>query len=265
MIEDPALLAAGYALGTLTPEELAAYRAYLSSSPEALSEAEELASAARALALDAPPVAPPPALKSAIMAKIATTPQLPAAPPVASPDSAGVREQTGPRKGRSAGVAETRASLRWFRGPVRAIAAVAAAALIFVCGTLVGVRLQNGDGALQQQAAALAQLNQAADTQRASAQVSGGGTATLVFSPSLGKSALLVDRLDPLPSGKTYELWYIGDKGAEPAGTMQAASRGTTWRVLHGTFRPGDTVGVTVEPEGGSKHPTTKPIVAITS
>ena len=36
-------------------------------------------------------------------------------------------------------------------------------------------------------------------------------------------------------------------------------------RVLDGDMKAGDTVGVTVEPSGGSKTPTTTPIVAIAS
>jgi len=285
MTDDPSLLAAGYALGTLTPEELSAYRAYLSSSAEARAEADDLAAVTDALAHDTPPVTPPPALKAALMAKIAVTPQLPAdaaagrtAPPAAaSPDPsprvsratvrplAPVTAETaslasGPKAARSS----TKARVRWFRGPGAIAVAAAAAVLLFVGGTLFGVGLGRGDAG-QQQAAALVQLNQAPDTQRASAPVSGGGTATLVYSSALGKSALLVDNLQTLPAGKTYELWYIGSKGATPAGTMQASGSGTTWRILKGRFTPGDTVGVTVEPAGGSKQPTTKPVIAIKS
>lgn len=287
MTDDPALLAAGYALGTLTPEELAAYRAYLSSSAEARAEADDLAAVTDALAHEAPPVTPPPALKAALMAKIAATPQLPTADAVTDPAGAlgeervrpleRVRPQervrppapggaesapvaSAPTKGR----AGAKARVRWFRAPGAIAAAAAAAVLLFVGGTLFGVGLAGGDAG-QQQARALVQLNQAPDTQRASAPVSGGGTATLVYSSTLGKSALLVRNLDRLPAGKTYELWYIDSSGATPAGTMEAVGSGTTWRVLEGRFTPGDTVGVTVEPAGGSKQPTTKPLVAIKS
>lgn len=279
MIDDPALLAAGYALGTLTPDELAAYREYLSSSAEARAEADEFAAVTDALAHEAPPVTPPPALKSALMAKIAATPQVPVPGAVPAPESeaapaapavplapaepvapAGPAASAAPM-----GRAEAKARRRWLRGPASVVAAAAAAVLIFVGGTFVGAGLGGGNDAVQQQASALAQLNQAPDTQRTSAPVAGGGTATLVYSSSLGKSALLVDDLDTLPSGKTYELWYIGGKGATPAGTMEAAGSGTTWRILKGRFKPGLTVGVTVEPEGGSKQPTTKPLVAIKS
>jgi hypothetical protein len=279
MTEDPALLAAGYALGTLTPDELVAYREYLSSSAEGRAEAHEFAAVTDALAHEAAPVTPPPALKSTLMAKIAATPQLPApaadpvpeseaapaAPPAAAPVPRAAPVASEGARAPIVGPAEARARSRWFHRPAAIVASAAAAALIFVGGTFVGVGFGAGNDAVEQQASALAQLNQAPDTQRTSAPVAGGGTATLVFSRSLGKSALLVDDLDTLPSGKTYELWYIGSKGATPAGTMQAAGSGTTWRILKGRFTPGLTVGVTVEPEGGSKQPTTKPLVAIKS
>jgi len=68
--------------------------------------------------------------------------------------------------------------------------------------------------------------------------------------------------LPDLDSDQTYELWYIDEAGAAPAGTFDV--RGPeTWRVLDGTFSPGVVVGITVEPAGGSPQPTTEPIVAI--
>ena len=62
-----------------------------------------------------------------------------------------------------------------------------------------------------------------------------------------------------------YELWYIGESGARPAGTFSVSESGATWRVLDGDMVAGDMVGVTVEPRGGSEQPTTDPIVAIES
>jgi hypothetical protein len=50
-----------------------------------------------------------------------------------------------------------------------------------------------------------------------------------------------------------------------PAGTMEVGHLGSTTRVLQGTMDVGDTVAVTLEPLGGSKQPTTAPIVSIVS
>ena len=111
------------------------------------------------------------------------------------------------------------------------------------------------------QTVALAEINAASDVQRAKVSMD-DATATLVWSGELGKSALLVDGLGSLPSDKVYELWYIGEGGPVSAGTFSAAN-GTTWRVLDGAMSAGDKVGVTVEPQGGSKQPTTDPIMVI--
>jgi anti-sigma-K factor RskA len=109
----------------------------------------------------------------------------------------------------------------------------------------------------------LAAIYSAPDSQRAETSVASGGKATLVWSLALGKSALIVKGLDKLPSDKAYELWYINSKGeATRAGLLTGSD---TWHVLDGKMTKGDTVGVTVEPSGGSHSPTTKPIVAIAS
>jgi anti-sigma-K factor RskA len=75
-----------------------------------------------------------------------------------------------------------------------------------------------------------------------------GGTVRIFASPSAP------------PSGKTYEAWVISPAGtALPAGTFSSASTGFTL-TQHG--HTGDTIAVTVEPAGGTKQPTTKPIAA---
>jgi anti-sigma-K factor RskA len=112
----------------------------------------------------------------------------------------------------------------------------------------------------------LAEINKAGDAQHAVSDVTGGGTATLVWSNELLAAALIVDGVDPLPGDKVYELWYIGDAtGPRPAGTFTVDDDGTVWSVLDGDMQAGDAVAVTVEPRGGSKKPTGVPVVAIQS
>lgn len=221
----------GYDLGAETPEE-----------------ARQFEEVAAELGLAADPVTPPASLKADLFAKLASTPQL---PPV---------DAQAPLT-----PAETKARSRWFSRPITIAAAAAAAVVLFLGGTFLGSSLAGNNSFQQQQASALAQINAAPDAQRATADVSGGGTATLVWSGKLGKSALVANDLPALPSDKTYELWYIRGGEATPAGTMKPADTGSTWRVLTGTMQAGDTVGVTVEPRGGSDQPTTSPIVAISS
>ena len=229
-------------------------------------EARDFEEVAARLGLAAEPVTPPPALKADLFARLASTPQL---PPADAPT--GARDASAPSAPSPAtplttpGPAEAAARRRWFSRPLAIVAAAAAAIVLFVGGAFVGSALSGSDSFPQQQASALASINAAPDAQRATATVSGGGTATLVWSGHLGKSALVATDLPRLPDGKTYELWYMRDGKAIPAGTLSPADSGSTWRVLSGSMSAGDAVGVTVEPKGGSSKPTSAPIVAINS
>ena len=62
------------------------------------------------------------------------------------------------------------------------------------------------------------------------------------------------------PAGRTFQLWFIGQEGPRPAGLLQPAGEDRFWVKAEG-IRPGDVVGVTVEPEGGSQQPTSEPVL----
>jgi hypothetical protein len=255
-------------------------------------EAAELSDTAVALGLATAPVQPSAALKANLMAQLASTPQLPPLPrptertgadeahraltnDASAPDADATEILSGtggpgtPPTGASAaplsgGPAEERARLRWFQRPAVIATSAAAAVGLFFGGLVVGQMLDTNNFE-QEQATALANINAAPDAQRASTVTSEGQPATLVWSGELGLSALLIEDLPPLPEGKDYQLWYMNEGGAFSAGTFDSSGDGTVWRVLEGTMKAGDQVGVTVEPEGGSDEPTTDPIVAIQS
>jgi hypothetical protein len=66
---------------------------------------------------------------------------------------------------------------------------------------------------------------------------------------------LIGSNLTPAPSGKTYQMWWIGNSGRPvPAGLFQARPDGTMWHVDH---QPNDatSLAVTLEPEGGASAP----------
>lgn len=274
--ENPGEMSGAYALHALNPDEAAGYETHLAASEQARIEAAELSDTAVALGLATAPVQPSAALKASLMARLASTPQL---PPLEAPaDAPAVRAATDaaptpaeasagpvtPLAAPSRGSATERARQRWFRGPVGLLAAAAAAVALFVGGAFVGQTF-NTDQFQQQQAAGLAQINSAPDSKRASTTTADGHQATLVWSAERRLSALLVDDLPALPSDKDYQLWYIGGKGPVSAGTFDSSGTGTVWRVLDGSMTVGDLIGVTVEPKGGSTQPTTDPIVAIQS
>ncbi|GAA0997966.1 anti-sigma factor [Subtercola frigoramans] len=270
------LLSGAYALDALSLEEKAVFETALAESPELALEADELAATAALLALSAVPVQPPASLKASVMAQLATTPQdsrqessirhgatpdtsVAAISAIAGHPAAGLSTTESP--------AALKARSRWFTRPAGILVAAAAAVALFVGGGFVGTALtQSGSNSSQDaSASALAELYAASDVQSAHSTIEGGGEATVMWSSRLAKSAVIAQGLASLPSSKTYEAWYINGSTVTPAGTFTPGGDNTTWHVLSGKMAPGDTVGVTVEPAGGSQAPTTTPIISVSS
>jgi anti-sigma-K factor RskA len=140
----------------------------------------------------------------------------------------------------------------------------ASVALIVGLGFTVRAGIQ-----AQHDMATASQINEiqaSEDYRRTTVEIDGGGTATLVWSHRMKRSALIVDGLGMLPAGSTYELWYIDSAGAAtPAGMFDMDADGGHSVVLSGDMDAGDTVGVTVEPAGGSDAPTTDPVIMVTT
>ena len=264
MTEDTNSAGSGsYVLDAMDENERKDFETQLAGSEELRNEVTELTDTAVLLGLAVEPVTPSPALKQNIMARLGQTPQLDreeararalhAVPTLSAyPEPQSVRET------------DPKAQARWYSRPVLGFVA-AAAAVVLIAGGVVGTNLVIQGANTSQQADALASINTASDVQRAEASVSTGGKVTLVWSLSQGKSAMIGTGLKVLPSDKTYELWYINPSGKPtPAGLFESNGRNTL-KVLTGHMSKGDTVGVTVEPSGGSKAPTSKPVVAIAS
>ncbi len=280
--DDARLLSGAYSLDALTRGEADEFDREAVDSPTLRDEADALRETSALLGLAVAPVQPSPRLKFDLMAKIAETPQL--APEVRNaPDLQHAPVTSSPQQVQDAvvtvaapmevtvavaGPAELRSRRRWFTGPVGIIVGAAAAAALFVGGLAGGALINAGSGGApvaEASATALAEITAAADSQRATVELDGGGAATLVWSGELGRSAVLVDGLGGLPDGKVYEAWYIDSDGAKPAGTFTPSATGTTWHVLDGSMHAGDSVGVTVEPAGGSATPTTDPVIVLPS
>ena len=94
-------------------------------------------------------------------------------------------------------------------------------------------------------------------------EVTHGGVATVVLAADRHELAVVTTGLPALPSGKVYQLWLIGKPTTVSAGLLPAAKNGQTPAVLATGVVKGDTLGLTVEPAGGSAQPTTTPILAL--
>ncbi|MBF4461700.1 MULTISPECIES: anti-sigma factor domain-containing protein [unclassified Rathayibacter] len=248
----------------MTPDEQARYERFLAEHPEARAEADEFTEVVEALAAEAAPVSPSPGLKSELLALIANTPQVTQEPTRdEGPPRLRAVEPSTPEAALEASptTAESRARTRWFARPAVYVSAAAVAAVLIVGGVTLPPLLSSGPGQTQQQTA-LEQIRNAPDVQETVGVMASGGSATLVWSSSLGRSALVVDDMAPPPEGKTYELWYIGSSGPVAAGTFDGGE-GQTVAPLEGSLAQGAVVAVTVENAGGSPTPTSDPILAI--
>jgi anti-sigma-K factor RskA len=67
-----------------------------------------------------------------------------------------------------------------------------------------------------------------------------------------------------LPAAQSYELWLIGPAGSRPAGMVPGSSRGgMAGPMVVSGLQADDSVGLTVEPAGGSSRPTSAPVVLV--
>ena len=94
-------------------------------------------------------------------------------------------------------------------------------------------------------------------------EVTNGGVATVVLAADRHELAVVTTGLPALPSGQVYQLWLIGKPKIVSAGLLPPAKNGQTPAVLATGVAKGDTLGLTVEPAGGSAQPTTTPILAL--
>jgi anti-sigma-K factor RskA len=115
----------------------------------------------------------------------------------------------------------------------------------------------------QSRNAALAAVLAAPDRHGVTQTTSDGGRATLVY--SLRRHALIFSShgLPKLPHSEVYQLWLIGPPQVRSAGLLPAGPAGQAGPVLASGVVPGDEFGITVEPAGGTKKPTTQPILVV--
>ncbi|MFG6443969.1 anti-sigma factor domain-containing protein [Microbacterium sp. P07] len=243
-------LAAGYALSALSPSDLLAFDAALAEHPEWEKHVRTEADTVALLADSVAPVAPPAALRDALMARIALTPQTTDAADEEDFAAAGPAPAVTPVRAPSGGMRR-----RWF---TLAASIVAVLALGFGAVT-ISQQLTRPAAVV-----ALEQIENAADAQSATVPLTDGGEATAHWSSELGEVVIVSDGLPALASDETFELWFVRDGAAVSAGVFDA-NDGSATALLAGTYQPGDVIAVTVEPDGGSPSgaPTSEPILAI--
>ncbi|MFJ5292131.1 anti-sigma factor domain-containing protein [Streptomyces sp. NPDC088348] len=243
MTADLHTLTGAYALHALEPDERAEFEQHLQACPACTQEVRELVATAGRLAL-AVTVTPPPALKQEVLRRIATERQ--DAPLL-------------PQQHRGGG-----GTVRGGRALPRFALAACLAAAVGLGGVAVWQHQEAGDARnsaaqSQQQARALAAVLAAPDAKVTTGKLKGGATGTVVVSHSKDKAAFLTSGLAKPPGGKVYQLWFNDNGTMRSAGLLNPSSSSESV-LMKGSVDGAAGMGITVEPAGGSKAPTTDPI-----
>ena len=252
-------LTGSYAVDALPPDELDEYERHLTHCGACAAEVRGLRETAARLALNVAE-RPPAPMRDRVMAAAQRTRQL---PPITDsrPHRSGVRPIRSARSAR-------RARRKWI-APISATVAAASVALAVVFGLAQNSTNQHLS-AIESQLGAARTHNQQLDSVLASSDLrlvsnktSLGGSVSAIVSPSQAKLVVVTSGLPALPAGKVYELWLLGPSVAQPSGLLTTAEHGRTVPVVASGYIKGYSLGITVEPAGGTLKPTTNPIVAM--
>jgi anti-sigma-K factor RskA len=230
-------LAGAYALDAVDDLERVAFEHHLAECETCRGEAGELRRTAVRLA-EAVAVPPPERVRAAVLAEAGRTPQ--------------VRSRV---SGRVDGAPGRR----------RPGALVAAAAVLLV-GVVGAGGLAAHEHALaeqaRQQAATISSVVSDPGARTVRGAAAGGGTVTVVLA---GNRAVLATAGMPRPPGdRIYQLWLVRPGAITSAGLGPgAADAADSWSRLVGGVRAGDVVAISVEPPGGSRQPTTRPVATL--
>ncbi|MFF1881076.1 anti-sigma factor domain-containing protein [Pseudarthrobacter sp. NPDC058196] len=169
------------------------------------------------------------------------------------PPTAGAVQPAGPTD--ELAQARQRRAERRPSGTRRWLVGVAAAAAIALGGVGVGAYLADQNDPVNQ-------VVRAGDLREASVNVQGGGKATVLISASEDAAVVKMSGVPAPPAGKVYQMWLIPKDGSAPVsqGLMdeQALSKPAVVQGIHSAA----SLGITVEPAGGSKAPTLPTVAA---
>lgn len=233
MSKDVHTLTGAYVLDALSELERRAFEDHMSGCAACSLEVAELReTTARLGAATAAP--PPPMLWNKVLAATAHARQLP-------PNSSSHHPVARPRR--------------------RVAVFAAAVSLLAAAGLGTGWVVTNNSlnselAQTQQELDTLQAVLSAPDVVTSNAPVTGGGTATAVVSKSRNGMVMLVRGLRALPEGQIYQAWYVGSGGPTSAGMFNGSTGSIAANDLTLASRA-STLGLTVEPAGGSTKPTT--------
>jgi anti-sigma-K factor RskA len=224
--------AGAYVLGALPPEEAELYVAHLQACAACREEVDELTPAADALPVSVMQMAPPPELKSRIMAEVEREAELLAA---AGPQA----DRPQPRR---------RQRRRWLSFGLPQLATGLAVLAVGVVLGVGGVALLGGD-----------------DSRTVTAQVAPSFSKSAKVELELhdGQATLVASGLPAPPEGRVYQLWLKKPgQPPEPTSALFRPSKDGTATAAVSGLKDADQVLMTAEPDGGSQQPTSAPVLS---
>ncbi|MFN2557479.1 MAG: anti-sigma factor domain-containing protein [Nitriliruptorales bacterium] len=229
-------LSGAYALDALPEDEQRFFEAHLEVCDACRSEVAELqATAAKLAAVSSEPA--PPSLRERVLAEIDTVRQ----------------EPSPPQQMERAGL--------WERARGALLSAAAAALIVIVGLTAVVARMNTRIDQLEARNAEVYEILAAQDAQMVTVEGQGEVRARFVVSQADDRAMMIAQGLPPLDRERVYQLWFIDDSGAQPAGLFRPRDDGRALHVLATSVPDDAKIGITVEPAGGSLQPTTDPIL----
>jgi anti-sigma-K factor RskA len=228
-------LSGAYAVDALDDAERTEFEQHLAECAECRAEVASFRETSALLA-EADAETPPSSLRQSVLASISQVRPLPPETP-AQPRTAAADEPSVVRR------------RRWPQ-----LLAAAAAVVIVAVGVLAWHPWQHDETTPADQ------VLDAPDAVSTTQQLAGGGELTLVRSPSLERAVLVGRDVPPAGAGKTYQMW-MQQPGEDmvSAGLMPNANVPT---VLTGDAATATAAAVSIEPAGGSVHPS-KDVVAV--
>ena len=142
----------------------------------------------------------------------------------------------------------------------RRVAAFAAAASVAAAVALgvTQVSTQHQLESARASDAAISRVVTAPDARIETTGTRAGGSVTVVASAALREAVVTATGMVSPPTGRVYQVWVMSPSGARSAGLMAGSST-----LLASAVVPGDRIGITVEPAGGTSKPTTTPVAVL--